>query len=244
MIQKIFFDKRYLGVFIFLYIALFSGTIIVDAKNNDYTTMQSQVNDYAQDKVTAQFDYWIDLLWDESGDKLTEKKENAVLGSPFIYYDPSQADYQNASFYYPVVVKDEIVGVIHAVFYDGNWTLSVTDTDNDFKKLNEFDYLKTEALFYVVGNQVMMETEEAAVPFTSLIEDRKNTKAQQKFSKLSYREKWKEIVQNTRKFEEEGQTEEISEKINLKYPFSIIVLIFVGFAVFHWVAKTGRKKYE
>ena len=214
-------------------IDLFGNVMAAKAQSTDYTTLVSQIDHFARAEVTAQFDYWIDLLWDELKDP--PPKEQAEMGTPFIYYDASRTSAQNASCYYPVIVRNEIIGVINAVFYDGSWTLSITDTDNDFRRLNEINYPKTEVLFYIEGDQVIAETEEASVPFTALLDDGKTTRAQKKFSKLSFREKCQEIVRNTKNLGKEKQAGGNEKNIAwvekssymLSLSFAVVIIIFI-----------------
>lgn len=184
---------------------------MADFSKSEYKLLEKQINYYAKKEVEDKFESMADLLWDDPDMDISGKKEEAQLGSPFIYYDANRKSNQIMDFYYPVMIKGNVVGIIEAISSNGNWTLSITNVDNDFKQLNEIDYNQEQPLFYVIGNEVFMETAKSCKEFTYLLDNTGETSLQKKFSLKSYEEKMEEIVQNTKSFNEDSQSAEITK---------------------------------
>lgn len=209
---------------------MFSYVSVVKAEESDYILLEKQINSYAKNEVDRQFEYLVDLLWDDLDTGISDKKEKAQLGNPFFYYDAGNKSNQNSDFYYPVMVEEKVVGVIEAILYEGNWTLSITDAKNTFKQLNEIDYTQEKPLFYIIGDDVIMETEESSVVLTTLLESNRKNFLQKRFSSKSYEEKLEEIVKNTKTFSENGQGKRDNQKL-LAGGIVVAVVVVIIFMV-------------
>lgn len=175
------------------------------AEESDYELLVNKINDYAKEEVENKFESITTLLWDDPDTDISGKKEAAQLGNPFIYYDANRGSNQNMDFHYPVMIKGKVVGIIEAISYQEDWTLSISDINNDFKLLNEIDYNHEQPLFYILGSDVFMETAKSSIKFTNLLDSAEETSLQKEFSQKSYIEKMKEIVRNTKNFHDGSQ---------------------------------------
>lgn len=152
------------------------------AEEPNYELLVKQINNYAKEEVENKFESMASLLWDDPDIEISGRKKEAQLGLPFIYYDANCGSNQNMDFYYPVMVKGKVVGIIEAILYNGDWTLSITDINNDFKQLNDIDYNHDQPLFYTMGSDVFMETAKFCIKFTNLLDSVKETSLQKEFS--------------------------------------------------------------
>lgn len=167
--------------------------------DQEYKKIIQVLDDYAGDEMHDEIATWVQtLLTDKEMGVKGIKSSDVTPGNPFFVFQPDK-EIQNGTVYYPLIANNKVIGILSMTKNKGQWNLSVTGQSQQVDVLNQMEYAREPAVFYVYGegecgNAVQAENARQTYNYMSVQGNLNSSDREKKFKKYSYTQKVEYIV--------------------------------------------------